>query len=180
MLKNLAFIFAVCVPQAAFAQTCPMMTDTADKNDSVFAELLKAPNEADGRAIGRQLWAIWVTAPDDDAQILLDQGRKHIRTADYEKAVEYFSALITYCPTYAEGWNQRAYAYFLSQKYDAALDDIAKALDIEPRHFGALSGRAIVLISMGRPEIGYTALREALAIHPWLSERHLLPQGDKI
>ncbi|MEP2474342.1 MAG: hypothetical protein ABJH45_22720, partial [Paracoccaceae bacterium] len=64
--------------------------------------------------------------------------------------------------------------------YDASLEDITKALDLEPRHFGALTGRATVLISMGRTEIGYDALRRALAINPWLSERHLLPQGDDI
>ena len=34
--------------------------------------------------------------------------------------------------------------------------------------------------NMGRPETGHIALRAALRINPWLSERHLLPPGEDI
>ncbi|MEP3299158.1 MAG: hypothetical protein ABJO27_22230 [Pseudoruegeria sp.] len=98
------------------------------------------------------------------AQDLMDSGRERIRVADYDKAVEYFTDLIAYCPHNAEGWNQRAYVHFLSLNYDASLEDISRTLEIEPRHFGALAGRATVLISMGRTEVGYVALRKALAL----------------
>ena len=139
-----------------------------------------AKNEMNGRAIADQIWKIWITAPDDKSQELMDAGRERIRVADYERAEELFHQLITYCPHYAEGWNQRAYARFLRQDYGSALEDIVAVLDREPRHFGALAGRAVTLISMGRVEVGHVALRQALEIHPWLSERHLLPSGEDI
>lgn len=180
MLKTIAFITVIGTGSSALAHTCPDVADNVAEKERLYAELLTTPTEMVGREVGSQLWEIWINAPDDEAQELMDQGRERIRLADYEKAIEHFTDLIEYCPQYAEGWNQRAFVNFLRQDYDASLDDITKALEIEPRHFGALAGRATVLIGMGRTEIGYKALRQALAINPWLSERHLLPQGDDI
>ncbi|MEP6064588.1 MAG: tetratricopeptide repeat protein [Paracoccaceae bacterium] len=180
MLKTIIFIAAISTGHYAMAHSCSEVADNTIEKDRLYAELFTTPNEMLGRAVSSQLWEIWISAPDDEAQDLMDRGRERIRVADYEKAAEYFTKLTEYCPLYAEGWNQRGYVYFLSQNYDASLEDITKALDLEPRHFGALAGRATVLISMGRTEIGYDALRRALALNPWLSERHLLPQGDDI
>lgn len=180
MIKTIVFIAAVSIGQCAVAQSCPeFASETVEKN-RLYAELLGTPNELLGRSVGNQLWEIWISAPDDVAQDLMDRGRERIRVADYDKAAEYFTQLIEYCPLYAEGWNQRAYVHHLRQDYDASLEDITSVLELEPRHFGALAGRATVLISMGRTEIGYDALRKALKVNPWLSERYLLPQGDDI
>jgi len=180
MLKTIVFMAATSIGHSAVAHSCAEFQANTVEKDQLYAELLTTPNEMLGRSVSSQLWEIWINAPDDESQDLMDRGRERIRVADYEKAIEYFTKLTEYCPLYAEGWNQRGYVYSLSQSYDASLEDITKALDLEPRHFGALAGRATVLISMGRTEIGYNALRRALAINPWLSERHLLPQGDDI
>ncbi|MFS4581114.1 tetratricopeptide repeat protein [Phaeobacter sp. C3_T13_0] len=171
-------IFVLLTPSQAFS--CSDVQADQFEQNRLYSELRTASNEMQGRAITNQLWEIWITAPDDQSQELMDAGRERIRVADYSKAAEYFTHLIEYCPLYAEGWNQRAYVYFLRQDYDDSLEDIAKTLELEPRHFGALAGRATVLLSMGRTEIGYDALRQALAINPWLNERFLLPKDNDI
>jgi tetratricopeptide (TPR) repeat protein len=173
-----AITIAVLAPAIAFS--CPSVQTDHAAQDQLYLDLRRAPNEMHGRAIGAQLWEIWITAPDDTAQGLMDQGRERIRVADYERAEEIFGTLIAYCPDYAEGWNQRAYVRFLRQDYGNALEDITVALEHEPRHFGALAGRATTLISMGRTDVGQVALRAALAINPWLSERYLLTPGKDI
>ncbi|WP_298293028.1 tetratricopeptide repeat protein [uncultured Litoreibacter sp.] len=170
--------FVLLSPSPAFS--CPdVQTDHIEQN-RLYSELQMASNEMHGRAVGGQLWEIWVTAPDEKSQEFMDLGRERIRVADYERAEEIFDQLIDYCPNYAEGWNQRAFVRYLRQDYGNALEDITAALELEPRHFGALAGRATTLISMGRVKVGHAALRQALAIHPWLSERHLLPTGEDI
>ncbi|MEM7270995.1 MAG: hypothetical protein AAF401_17280 [Pseudomonadota bacterium] len=180
MIRILTFITALAVSFPAVAGECPEISRDETVMAQLHDDLLSAETEMAGRAIGDQLWRIWTTAPDEQSQSLLDQGRERIRVADYSKAEAFFGDLIDYCPHYAEGWNQRAYVRFLQQNYGAALEDIDQALMREPRHFGALAGRSTVLINMGRPEVGYTALREALKVNPWLSERHLLPPEEKI
>lgn len=120
------------------------------------------------------IWREWVMAPDDWAQDLLDTAMRKIRQSDFTKAEELLDELIAYCPDYAEGWNQRAYARFLQKKFDAALDDIRETLAREPAHFAALSGRIRILFSQGRTKLAQIALGEALEINPWLREKRML------
>ena len=54
-------------------------------------------------------------------------------------------------------------------EYDAALRDIDRALAIEPRHFGALCGRGMVLEKQGDMARAIEAYKDALAVHPWIS-----------
>lgn len=180
MLKLVVLIVTFGFVQPVFAGECPVVTGNSAEKDRLHQELVNARSEMEGQILNDQIWRIWTTAPDKASQELLDLGRERIRIADYERAEKHFNDLIEYCPHYAEGWNQRAYVRFLQQNYDASLNDIIVVLDLEPRHFGALSGRATVLLSMGRVEVGHNALRAALKINPWLSERHLLPKDKEI
>jgi Flp pilus assembly protein TadD len=82
--------------------------------------------------------------------------------------------LVSYCPHWAEGWNQRAFVHFLREDYDAALADLEITLELSPRHVAALSGKGLTLMRMGREDEGDKVLREAVALHPWLPERGLL------
>ncbi|WP_415922257.1 tetratricopeptide repeat protein [Tateyamaria sp. SN6-1] len=150
----------------------------SDAQPQLFDALKAAQNEMDGRTLQNWIWDLWIIAPDPTSQWLLDDARERIRYGDYDHAENILSELIDACPAYAEGWNQRAFARFLKQDYDRALDDIAMALELEPLHFGALAGRATTLINMGRTKAGISALKEAIAVNPWLSEPHLLPPGE--
>lgn len=179
-IKIAVLVAALGIAQPVFALDCPPIADRTSEKDRLHSELRAAPKEMQARAVSDQLWLIWNTAPDADSQNMLDLGREQIRYADYERAVESLTDLVEYCPLFAEGWNQRAFAHFLRQDYDASLEDIEVVLELEPRHFGALAGRASVLISMGRTDIGFKSLRSALELNPWLSERHLLPPGEDI
>ena len=89
---------------------------------------------------------------------------------------------MAYCPDYAEGYNQRAFVSFLAHDFEAALVDLEATLALNPRHIGALSGKALTLIGLGRREDGQATLRAALALNPWLSERALLetPPGEEL
>ena len=91
-----------------------------------------------------------------------------------------FDRLTAYCPTYAEGFNQRAYVHYLRENYAAALIDLDRALALSPTHVPAQSGRALTLWKLGRIDEARTQLLEALQNNPWLSERSLLAQGGPL
>ena len=105
--------------------------------------------------------------------VLLDDASRHSQGA--ELFTQLRSTVVAAAPDYAEGWNQRAFIRFLKEDLDGALEDLDRTLELEPRHFGALSGKAIVLMQQGRVELGHEVLREAVDIHPWLKERSMLP-----
>lgn len=180
MRKEGAMLLALVLASPLVAAACPSSGVVSEDHTSLFDALKTSPTEMAGLPVQNQIWELWIVAPDEQSQLMLDDGRERIRYGDYERAEDVLSDLIEYCPTYAEGWNQRAFVRFLRQDYGRALDDIAVALKLEPRHFGALAGRATTLINMGRTEVGVTALREALKVNPWLSERHLLQSGEDL
>ena len=71
---------------------------------------------------------------------------------------------------------------FLRERYDAALEDLDKVLEMRPDHFAALSGKGLVFFRQGRLELSQKALREAVRLHPWLKERHMVikPKGEEL
>ena len=166
----------------ASSQNCPDAPDIARQIDSLIAEIRVAPNESMARPISARMWALWTLAPDAAAQEMLDTGMARIRAADYPAATSVLDDLVAYCPDYAEGYNQRAFASFLRGDYDAALDDLDRALALSPNHVAALSGKALTLLGLGRVPEGQAVLRDALRLNPWLSERAFLvgPPGEEL
>lgn len=167
--------------QTAWA-ACPAPANNAARLADIITDIQQADGPETARNLTQFLWAIWLDAPDAMAQDLLDRGMAQSESQAFLEARDTFDALIAYCPDYAEGYNQRAYASFLRRDYPAALVDLEKALEIMPNHIAALSGKALTLIGMGRAAEGQEALRAAVALNPWLSERALItePAGTDI
>ena len=166
---------ALCLIAApALAETCPPAPNHAAELRELQARARQAPDEASARPLLRQMWALWTDAPDAYAQELLNEGMERRDAYDFEGAIKAFDALVDHCPDYAEGYNQRAFVQFLRQDYGPALEDVDRALALNPTHLGALSGKALVLMHMGRFDEGQEVLRGAVDLDPWLPERGML------
>jgi tetratricopeptide (TPR) repeat protein len=100
--------------------------------------------------------------------LLLQRGRDAIDAGDLPAAIEHFTALTDHAPEFAEGWNARATAYFMAGEIGPSINDIAKTLSLNPRHFGALSGLGMIFEQLGQPEKALEVYKAALAIHPQL------------
>ncbi len=98
--------------------------------------------------------------------LLLSRGNEALEAEDYRTAVDHFSALIDHAPDFAEGWNGRATTYYLMGEYGLSISDVEHVLVLNPRHFGALSGLAFMLESMGDPEMALKALHAVQELNP--------------
>ena len=159
---------------AAQAQDCPKAPNHIAAVDALLAQVREAKNDRSARVYGAQLWALWADAPDEPAQELLDAGMEKLRYGDFLGAIQTLDRLIAYCPEYAEGYNQRAYVNFLRKDFAAALPDLDRAIALSPNHVAAISGKGLTLIGLGRKVEARQMLEQAVALNPWLSERHLL------
>ncbi len=163
------------LPFCAMAEPCPPSdAGLVIERAPLFEALREAPDEMRGRELADGIWRSWHVAPDARAQSLLDTGARRVREADYAEAERILGELVAYCPDYPEGWNQRAFARFLAGDLDGTLEDLDRTLALEPMHFGALTGRALTLLRQGRAELAQQALRQAVEINPWVTERYLL------
>ncbi|GGX53221.1 hypothetical protein GCM10007385_21590 [Tateyamaria omphalii] len=170
-------ILSLLLSTPAWADNCPPAPDISVELQALIGDANAAPDERNGRVASDQMWQLWLRAPDEAAQEILDRGMRQRSSFDFAGAYDSFDALVTYCPDYAEGYNQRAFISFLREDFTAALVDLDRALDLSPDHVGAQSGRALALMNLGRRDEARTQLEKALANNPWLSERHLLADG---
>ncbi|WP_299679029.1 tetratricopeptide repeat protein [uncultured Roseobacter sp.] len=177
-MKSL-FILCMVIAMPAFAE-CPAPADVSDDLEALFSAARTADNEGAGRAISGQMWELWLKAPDPAAQEVLDRGMRKREVYDFVGALSDFDRLAAYCPDYAEGFNQRAFVHFLRGDYALALVDLDKALELQPRHVGAQSGRALTLMNLDRIDEARAQLEDALKNNPWLSERFLLSDGGPL
>ncbi|MEM8577624.1 MAG: tetratricopeptide repeat protein [Pseudomonadota bacterium] len=167
--------FIALMPGLALA--CGPAADKTPELQSLVDAARAAPSEAAGRNVAGQMWTVLLRAPDAAAQEILDAGLARRDVFDFAGALAAFERLITYCPDYAEGYNQRAYVNFLRGNYEAALPDLDRALAREPLHVGAQSGRALTLMELGRRAEARDQMLAAVENNPWLSERALLMKG---
>jgi Lipoprotein NlpI, contains TPR repeats len=165
---------ALFAASLAAADTCPQAPDHEAELAELFDQIRVAPDERAGRLLSDRMWALWTDAPDAKAQGMLDLGMSRREVYDFEGALAIFDGLVNYCPDYAEGYNQRAFIYFLLQDFPKALENLDQALDRSPRHVGALSGKALTLMGLGRSDEAQAVLVEAVRLNPWLPERGLL------
>jgi len=163
----------------AFATACPEPPDHTNALSDLIMQAREAPDDQTGRALSAEMWALWADAPDARSQELLDEAMSRREAFDYDGAMKAADALVAYCPDYAEGYNQRAFIHFLRQDYAAALPDLERTVALSPQHVAALAGQALTLSALGRKAEAAVALRAALALNPWLNERHLLPQLEQ-
>jgi tetratricopeptide (TPR) repeat protein len=145
----------------------PAAADDAAALDGLFARLKQADADAAAR-IEREIWAEWSKSGSPAMDLLLKRGRDAIEAGDIDAAIEHLTALVDHAPDFAEGWNARATAYFQAGLFGPSVADIARTLQLNPRHFGALSGFGMILEATGRDAEALEVYRAALAIHPHL------------
>lgn len=170
------WLFPLLLAASPATADCPPAPDIAAAETALFGQIEAAPNAVDARQFSLGLWDLWMQAPDEAAQELLDGALARGRVGDLLGARLVLTRLVGYCPAYAEGWNQRAFVAYRSYEFEAALADLDRALELNPRHLGALTGKALTLVALGRGPEAVPVLRRALALNPYLSERALLDQ----
>lgn len=145
----------------------PTHADQKDPRlDDLFTRLQDVTEPQDIFATERKIWSIWLEASDNKAQGLLDAGIDAMNKGDHRSALDAFNKVVAIAPDFAEGWNKRATLHYIMGNLESSLDDIKKTLELEPRHFGALSGRGLVYANLDDLEKALIAFEGALAVNP--------------
>ncbi len=142
----------------------------AAKLDGLFRDLKVARSESEGLALEEQIVGIWLDSGDARIDQQMDWAITAMDVGAYDLALQYLNTIIANKPTYVEGWNKRATLYFIVGRLDESLNDIAETLKLEPRHFGAIAGKGMVMMRKGDYQKAIDAYKEALAIDPQLTQ----------
>jgi tetratricopeptide (TPR) repeat protein len=137
----------------------------AERLDELFTRLQDP--KVDSEAVEGRIWAEWSKSGSPAMDLLLDRGRKAMAAQDWQTAIGFFTALVDHAPDFAEGWNERATAYFNAGLYGPSVDDLRHALSLEPRHFGAMSGLAMILEDTGHPKDALEVWKKVAELTPY-------------
>ncbi len=165
MLFAALFLAVAFASPASFAQTTPLAAQT-DELDSLFAKLRDPATGSEVLRIEPKIWSLWMTQGNAAENQQLAEATTAMGILAYAKSLEKLNALIATTQNFSEAYNKRATLYYLMGRYDESLGDIDKTLDLEPRHFGALSGRGMVLLKQGKNAEALKAFKEALSVNP--------------
>lgn len=145
------------------------MADQHDgRLDGLFERLQTTTDLADAAALQQRIWQIWIEFEDLSISQLMRRGMTAMAKGDHEVALDAFDSMVEQAPDFAEAWNKRATVLYLLGRLDESVNDIQQTLELEPRHFGALSGLALIYDAVEEPAAAIRSLEAALDINPHL------------
>lgn len=163
--RVLALVCAAALPAGLPAGAARADSAAGEPLDRLYAELAD-PANADWQRTQADILREWSRSGSPAMDLLLRRGKEAIEAGHLPAAIEHLTALTDYAPDFAEGWNARATAYYLSGQIGPSVADIGRALALNEHHFGALDGLGMILEELGQDEAAIRAYRASLAIHP--------------
>lgn len=137
--------------------------------DILFASLTEASDKSEAKSVEQAIWHIWLLSGNDTEDLLMFQGVQQMRQGAFKQAAFLFTAIIEMDPKFAEAWNKRATVRFLMGDLEGSIDDVVRALELEPRHFGALAGLGQIYEKKKDVPLAITAFEKAVAINPHMT-----------
>ncbi|MEC7305203.1 MAG: tetratricopeptide repeat protein [Pseudomonadota bacterium] len=139
--------------------------------DDLFNQLQRVTSDDAAKDVVAEIWQRW-TAFDNDprATNLMAIGIRQMNLGQFGNAERIFSELVRDHPTHAEAWNKRATVRFMRGDDQGSRSDIARVIDLEPRHFGALSGLGMINMRSGDLPAALQAFEAALRVNPHLEQ----------
>ncbi len=169
-IRRCAVLLSTALFCAFLAVTVPGDFASADQNhpelDRLFDDLAVAEAPPEAARLEGRIWHRWLMAPDEVSQQLLAEVEMSMRGGELDTALDQADALVEAAPDFAEGWNKRATVRFLVGDNDGSVADIRRTLSLEPRHFGAISGLALIFLRQGDKSAALAAFEQVLEISP--------------
>ncbi|MFC3206972.1 tetratricopeptide repeat protein [Aquamicrobium soli] len=136
--------------------------------DKLFSDLGRERNEKAAERIAGTIWQAWLDSGSANINLMMLWAQKAMEAQKFDVALDFLDQVTTLDPTYAEGWNRRATVHYMMKNYAKSLADIERTLQLEPRHFGALSGMARIMADTGHKQAALDAWQRVLAIYPMM------------
>ena len=149
--------------------------------NTLFDQLEKVDNSKSATLLEKKIWSVWNKHPTNNRLTeRLEFGTELMQYGNYNYALKVFNNIIITDPKWSEAWNKRATLYFLMSQFTESLNDIDKVLNIEPRHFGALSGQARIFIKLQKYEKAIKSIEKALIFYPSFKSGEMIPEIERL
>lgn len=119
------------------------------------------------RGVAEQsIWGIWMRANNSTADPMFQTALDLTHQMKLDEAEDKFDELLVLMPDFAEGWHRRGEVKVMGDRWREAERDFAKALELNPYHFGALEGLGHCSMRTGRNSEAVQYFERALELNP--------------
>ena len=101
----------------------------------------------------------------NNVDVVIIQGEMYLADKQYEKAVEVLTKAIGIKPT-SKLYFDRANAYAAQKKYDLALSDFSKVIELDPNNADAYNARGNAYLQLDKTDLAIQDINKAIAIDP--------------
>ena len=176
-MKKTSFIFLFFI----FSSSLFADVNHQKEIDRLFIQLKSANDFENSKKIEDKIWDLWVTHPSKNSLTkLLADGSSAMMDNKLETAYDKFTKVIELDPNWAEAWNKRATVLYLMGKYELSQVDIDKVLQLEKRHFGALSGQGLVQTALKNYQKAIDSYIQAHKVHPFMKSPMIMIEKLKL
>jgi tetratricopeptide (TPR) repeat protein len=138
----------------------------AAKLDELFTTLKKERDPEEAQRVSQQIWVQWTVSGSASVDLMMLWAKEAMDAKKFDVALDFLDQVVTIAPDYPEGWNRRATLHFMREDYAKSMADIEKTLQLEPRHFGALSGMGMIFKTLENKEMALKAFERLLDVYP--------------
>ncbi len=161
LILALSVVYGLALPSA------PTQADQdSPRLPSLFEKLGVETDPVRSIEIERRIWRIWGLSKNQKISGPFAEGVLFMSQGDLDTARQRFNRVVSVAPDFAEGWNKRATVAYLQGDFQASIIDIKRTLDLEPRHFGALSGLSLIYEALGEEVLALDVLVQVKEIYP--------------
>ena len=150
------------------ATTPPVAVTREARLDQLFVDLKRERNEKAAQRIAGRIWGEWFQSGSASIDLMMQWSQKAMDDQKFDVALDFLDQVVILQPKYAEGWNRRATVHYMMKNFGKSMSDIDQTLQLEPRHFGALSGLAQIMAATGHKQSALEAWQKVLAIYPMM------------
>jgi tetratricopeptide (TPR) repeat protein len=145
----------------------------------LFRELSEAEPKRDPEETEDLIWALWISHESRVGEETMGAAIEAMASGALKEARPLLDHLVETYPNWAEAWNKRATLAYIETRDGDSLEDIRRTLELEPRHFGAMSGFGQICLRNGHLNEARAAFQVALKVNPHLEGiRELLDDLD--
>ena len=166
--RHAAALAAFCLATVLFIAVPGDVAARQDhpKLDALLEILQTTDDSKEALGASHLIWNLWSRSDSATTDLMFNKGAKALAQGQLNTALARFTAVIELDPEFAEGWNKRATVLYMMGDYQGSLTDVFKTLELEPRHFGALSGLGMIYVALDKPQKAISAFRRALIANP--------------